>query len=119
MLFAADPEYVGRTEDIRRVAKETGGNVIEVAQKPGGLDNAIQLVTEELRTQYYIGYIPTLKPDGSFRKLRVQVKNGDYHVQVRKGYYAPKQEESTTTRIPNVATAGPEGTRGGHGNSMR
>lgn len=118
VLFAADPEYVGRTEDIGRVAKETGGNLIEVAQKPGGLDKAIQLVSEELRAQYYIGYIPTLKPDGSFRKLRVQVKNGDYHVQVRKGYYAPKQEESTTT-LPNVATGGPEATRVPHGNSIR
>ena len=119
VLIAADPEYGERKEDIGRIAKETGGNVIEVAQKPGGLEKAIELVSEELRSQYYIGYLPTLNPDGSFRKIRIQVKNSDYHAQVRKGYYAPKQEANSTTTTQNVATAGPEAPPGGHGNSMR
>jgi len=119
VLIAADPDYGWRKEDIGRIAKETGGSVIEVAQKPGGLEKAIELVSEELRSQYYIGYIPTLKPDGSFRKIRVQVKRGDYHAQVRKGYYAPKQEASSTTTTQKVATAGPDVTPAGHGNSMR
>jgi VWFA-related protein len=119
VLIAADPEYGERKEDIGRIAKETGGNVIEVGQKPGGLEKAIELVSEELRSQYYIGYIPTRRPDGSFRKIRVQLKHGDYHAQVRKGYYAPKQEPGSTIATPNVAAGGSEATPGGHGNSIR
>ena len=65
--------------------------MIEAGQKPGEVEKAIQQISEELRAQYYIGYTPTQKPDGSFRKLRVRVKSGDYHVQLRKGYYAPYQ----------------------------
>lgn len=91
VLLAYDLDFGARSEDIGRVCKETGGRVIEVGQKPGDLEKAIQQVSEELRTQYYIGYTPTQKPDGSFRKLHVQVKGGDFHVQLRKGYYAPKQ----------------------------
>jgi hypothetical protein len=39
----------------------------------------------------YIGYTPTQKADGTFRKLHVRVKDGDFRIQLRKGYYAPKQ----------------------------
>jgi len=93
VLLAYDTDYGERSEDMRRIARETGGNVIEVAQKPGGLEKAIEQVSEELRAQYYIGYTPKRKPDGSFRKLQIRLKvNGELHVQVRKGYYAPKAE---------------------------
>jgi VWFA-related protein len=91
VLLAYDRDYGGRSEDIGHIAKETGGNVIDVAQNPNGLEKAIQQVSAELRTQYYIGYTPSQKPDGSFRKLRVRIKNGDYHVQLRKGCYSPKE----------------------------
>jgi VWFA-related protein len=91
VLLAYDSDYGARSQDIGRICRETGGRVIEVAQKTGGLEKAIQQVSEELRAQYYIGYTPTQKPDGSFRKLQVRVKDGDFRVQLRKGYYAPKQ----------------------------
>jgi hypothetical protein len=91
VLLAYDRVFGARSEDVGRICKQTGGRVIEVGEKPGGVEKAIQQISEELRGQYYIGYTPTLKPDGSFRKLEVRVKSGDYHVQVRKGYYAPKQ----------------------------
>jgi VWFA-related protein len=91
VLLAYDLDFGARSEDIGRVCKETGGRVIEVGQKPGDLGKAIQQVSEELRTQYYIGYTPTQKPDGSFRKLHVRLKSGDFRVQLRKGYYSPAQ----------------------------
>jgi VWFA-related protein len=91
VLLAYDHDYGARSQDIGKICKETGGRVIEVAQKPGGLEKAIQQVSDELRTQYYVGYTPTQNADGSFRKLQVRVKGGDYRVQVRKGYYAPKE----------------------------
>jgi VWFA-related protein len=89
VLLAHDPEYGARSEDIGRICRETGGRVIDVGLT-GNVEKAIRQVSEELQTQYYIGYTPTQKPDGAFRRLQVRVKSGDLHVQLRKGYYAPK-----------------------------
>jgi VWFA-related protein len=52
---------------------------------------AFQQIADELRTQYLLGYTPTNnRQDGSFRKIQVKVRGGDYRVQARKGYYAPE-----------------------------
>jgi len=92
VLLAYDLDYGARSEDIGKICKETGGRVIEIGQKPDGLEKAIRQISEELRNQYYIGYTPTQKPDGSFRKLHVRVnKSGDFRVQLRKGYYSPNE----------------------------
>ena len=51
---------------------------------------AFRQIADELRTQYLIGYTPSnSKHDGSYRKIRAKVRNGDYKVQARRGYYAP------------------------------
>jgi VWFA-related protein len=92
VLLAYDLDYGARSEDIGKICKETGGRVIEIGYKPDGLEKAIWQISEELRNQYYIGYTPTQKPDGSFRKLHVRVnKSGDFRVQFRKGYYSPNE----------------------------
>ena len=91
VLLAYDRDYGARSEDIGKICKETGGRVIEVSQKPGEVGKAIEQISEELRTQYYIGYTPAQKGDGSFRKLHVRVKDGEFRVQLRKGYYSPKE----------------------------
>ncbi len=90
VLLAYDNDYGARSEDIGKVCKETGGRVIDIDQKPGQVEKAIKQISEELRNQYYIGYTPIRKADGTYRKLHVRVKDGDFHIQVRKGYYAPK-----------------------------
>ncbi len=91
VLLAYDLDYGARSEDIGKICKETGGRVIEIGRKPDGLEKAIRQISEELRNQYYIGYTPTQKPDGSFRKLHVRLKSGDFRVQLRKGYYSPNE----------------------------
>jgi VWFA-related protein len=55
------------------------------------LQEAFDQISEELRSQYTLGYYPSnaLK-DGKFRKIRVEVENKDYKVLARKGYYAPR-----------------------------
>jgi VWFA-related protein len=74
---------------LRKLSDETGGSVIEV-NRAKDTSAAFQQIARELRTQYLLGYTPTnTKHDGSFRKIRVQVRNGDYRVQARRGYYAP------------------------------
>jgi hypothetical protein len=38
-----------------------------------------------------VAYAPSNQArDGSFRRIEIKTKNRDYRVQVRRGYYAPK-----------------------------
>lgn len=77
---------------MKKLAEQTGGRVIEVGNKPDKLRDALDQISNELRTQYFIGYAPTnQKRDGSYRKVEVKPKNGDYRIQARKGYYAPNK----------------------------
>jgi len=76
---------------LRKLSDDTGGRVIEV-NRSKDTSAAFQQIARELRTQYLLGYTPTnTNHDGSYRKIRVQVRNGDYKVQARRGYYAPTQ----------------------------
>jgi VWFA-related protein len=73
----------------RRMAEQTGGRVIEVHNEKT-LEKAFDEISEELRSQYVLGYYPTnLKHDGTFRKITVQVDRPDMKILARKGYYAP------------------------------
>jgi Mg-chelatase subunit ChlD len=73
----------------RRMADDTGGRVIDVHNEKS-LEKAFDEISEELRSQYVLGYYPTnLKRDGSFRKIQVTVARPDVKVLARKGYYAP------------------------------
>ena len=74
---------------LKKLAEESGGRVIRV-DNPRETALAFEQLARELRTQYSLGYTPShAARDGSFRKIRVQVHNGDYKVQARRGYYAP------------------------------
>jgi VWFA-related protein len=75
---------------LRKLSDETGGRVLEVNRvKDTGA--AFQQIANELRTQYLLGYTPTnTKLDGTFRKIEVKVRDGNYKVQARRGYYAPE-----------------------------
>jgi VWFA-related protein len=76
---------------LRKLSDDTGGRVIEV-NRAKDTSPAFQQIANELRTQYLLGYVPTnTRHDGAFRKIRVRVRNGDYRVQARRGYYAPTE----------------------------
>ncbi|MGA2963086.1 MAG: VWA domain-containing protein [Candidatus Korobacteraceae bacterium] len=92
VVLVYDPRFIRGDQEMRRLCQETGGRVIVVGTKPDKLKKALEEVSEELRSQYYIGYTPTNRnADGGFRKVEIHTKTQDYHVQARKGYYAPKQ----------------------------
>jgi VWFA-related protein len=75
--------------DMRKLAEQTGGRVIEVGNNEKKLKEAFDQVANELRSQYSIGYTPTNpKRDGSFRRIEIKPKNKDMKVQARAGYYA-------------------------------
>src|SRR5580704_3209587 len=72
-----------------RMAEDTGGRVIDVHNEKS-LEKAFDEISEELRSQYVLGYYPTnLKRDGTFRKIQVTVTRPDVKILARKGYYAP------------------------------
>lgn len=74
-----------------KMASETGGRVIDVHNEKT-LEKAFDEISEELRSQYVLGYYPTNdKRDGSFRKIQVEVDRPDVKVLARKGYYAPRR----------------------------
>src|SRR5216683_4133495 len=74
--------------DMDRLAKETGGRVINVGNNGKKLQEAFDQIQDELRTQYLASYTPTnLKADGTFRTLNITCQQGQ-KVQARKGYYA-------------------------------
>jgi len=79
--------YSGDSE-MKKLTTETGGRVIDVGNKPEKLKAAFDQISQELRTQYNIGYVPTnLARDGSFRRVEIRSKDG-YKIQSRSGYFA-------------------------------
>ena len=90
LLLVADPRFGGNAGVARRLTEETGGRLIVVSSEKK-LEEAFDQISEELRSQYTLGYYPTnTAKDGKFRKIRVDANNHDYKVLARKGYYAPK-----------------------------
>jgi len=80
--------YSGDAE-MKKLTQETGGRVIDVGNKPDKLRKAFDEISEELRSQYNIGYTPTNNVrDGSFRKVEIKSKPTEYKIQARSGYYA-------------------------------
>lgn len=97
VILFEDPRYtswqyggISGEGAMRRLAEETGGRVFRVSRRES-LDDIYETIQTELRSQYSIGYAPTNQArDGSFRRIEVKTRNRDYRVQVRRGYYAPK-----------------------------
>ena len=86
LLVAADG---GDQNVAKRLTDETGGRMI-IVRSEKNLEQAFDQISEELRSQYTVGYSPTNKKhDGSYRKIKVEMKNKDYSVLTRRGYYSP------------------------------
>lgn len=88
MLVVYDPRYGADFGGAKKLAEETGGRAIDVHNQKQLL-KAFDEISEELRTEYSLGYYPTnTKLDGTYRKVRVEVTNKDDKALTRKGYYA-------------------------------
>jgi VWFA-related protein len=91
ILLVADPRFGGNASVAHKLAEETGGRMIAVRSEKKLLE-AFDEISEELRSQYTLGYYPTnTARDGKFRKIKVETNNHDLKVLTRKGYYAPKE----------------------------
>lgn len=101
IILVVDPRYgggffggFGYSGDsvAHKMADETGGRVIEVRSEKN-LEKAFDQISEELRSQYVLGYYPTnTKQDGTFRKIKVETTTPDTKTLTRRGYYAPSNE---------------------------
>src|SRR6202048_3603442 len=93
VLLVADRRFGGGNSGVaKRLADETGGRMI-VVNSEKKLKEAFDEISDELRSQYTLGYYPSnAARDGKFRKIKVETTNHDLRVLARKGYYAPKGE---------------------------
>ncbi|HEY7616515.1 MAG TPA: VWA domain-containing protein [Terriglobales bacterium] len=97
VLLIADRQFYGGDyygdSEMKKLAAETGGRVIEVGNKFEKLKAAFGQIAAELRSQYSIGYTPAnAKKDGTFRKVEVRSTSG-YKIQARAGYYAIAKQD--------------------------
>jgi VWFA-related protein len=72
---------------VRKLASLTGGRTIRV-QSVNQVGQAFDQIERELRSQYRLGYSPpSLRHDGSFRRIRVKIRGHNYTIRARSGYY--------------------------------
>ena len=74
---------------LKNMAEETGGRIFR-PRNDRELQDAFDQISQELRSQYSLGYTPTNEArDGGYRRIEVKARTGGLRVQARKGYYAP------------------------------
>lgn len=81
---------LGGEHALITLAEQTGGKSFYVSD--GGLDKAYSRVSEDLRTQYLLGYYPkNQEPGKSFHRVEVLIPRAaaqDFSIRHRTGYYA-------------------------------
>jgi VWFA-related protein len=84
--------------NLKKMAEETGGRMFR-ADNDRQLADAFQQISDELRSQYSLGYRPlNTARDGSYREIDVRIRKGGLRVQTRKGYYAPRESYPASSR---------------------
>jgi VWFA-related protein len=75
---------------LQRLSSETGGGFFEVSKKQT-IDQIFDILQEELRTQYSVGYVSD-KPVtlSEFRKVQLTARRKGLTVQTRQGYWAQR-----------------------------
>ncbi len=74
-------------EALREITSLTGGYT-EVVRMASDLGPATARIADELNKQYTLGYSSSRPPDGTWRAIRVRVRDGQYTARARRGYYA-------------------------------
>jgi VWFA-related protein len=88
LLVVYDKKPYADFDAAKHLSEDTGGRAIDVANQ-SRLQKAFDQISDELRTEYSIGYYPTNSdPDGKYRQLKLELIGKKYKVFTRKGYYA-------------------------------
>ena len=81
---------LGGEHALITLAEQTGGKSFYVSE--GGLNKAFERVSDDLRTQYLLGYYPrNQEPGRAFHRLTVTIPRaapGQFNVRHKTGYYA-------------------------------
>lgn len=89
-IEASAGRSTGGEHALITLAEQTGGKYFYVNE--GGLDQAFAKVSDDLRTQYLIGYYPrNQEPGRTFHRIRVTVPRAsadDFTVHHKTGYYS-------------------------------
>ena len=72
---------------LREITDDSGGRT-EIVRYARDLDPATTSIADELSKQYSLGYPASGKKDGKWHEIRVEVRDGSYHVRARRGYVA-------------------------------
>ena len=95
------PSVLSGMGSVRKVAQESGGEVIDVGGV-GMLDSALNGVISRLRLRYALGYYPTSHAQGgAFHTIEVRLvesfgkPGSDYFMHARRGYYATGSQTAT------------------------
>jgi Ca-activated chloride channel homolog len=89
-IYADAGRNTGGEHALIQLAEDTGGKYYYVVD-PQDLEPAFAHVSDDLRTQYLLGYYaPKRGADNSFRTIKVRMNDAGlpYQLQYRKGYYA-------------------------------
>ena len=95
-IAASAGRDLGGEHAMISLAEETGGKSFYVSD--GGLDKAFQRVSEDLRTQYLLGYYPkNQEPGRAFHRIQVTVPRAAsqaFNIRHKTGYYAEEAAQS-------------------------
>ncbi len=91
-VYADAGRNTGGEHALIQMADDTGGKYYYVVE-PKDLVPAFAKVSDDLRTQYVLGYYaPQLEKDGAYRTIKIRMKDGalqgKYSLRYRTGYYA-------------------------------
>ena len=86
ILFNSELNNLG----VITLSEQTGGKSFYASE--GGLDKAFQKVSEDLRTQYLLGYYPhNQEPGRSFHRIQITVPRAAseaFNIRYKSGYYS-------------------------------
>jgi Ca-activated chloride channel homolog len=95
-IAASAGRSTGGEHALITLSEQTGGKYFYVSD--GGLDEAFAKVSDDLRTQYLLGYYPrNQEPGRTFHRIRVTVPRAaaqDFTVHHKTGYYSDSNPES-------------------------
>jgi Ca-activated chloride channel homolog len=87
---------LGGEHALITLAEQTGGKSFYVSG--GGLDKAFSQVSDDLRTQYLLGYYPHhQEPGRTFHRLQITVPHAsaqDFNIRHKTGYYADSSSKA-------------------------
>jgi len=78
---------------LKKFSEETGGTTF-VVNNQNSFQKIFDQISEELRSQYSLGYLSTnTAKDGKYHQIKILARGSGYTVKARKGYYAAKTTE--------------------------